>query len=104
MLATSGVASFAIFLYADGRIQWTTGSNSGGFGGLGGSEALAGINAGDGINSYTIPFSRTSSIINIDETSNIDVPGTWMFKLDSGIHLCIKYTSVYEFKTFLPTC
>ena len=76
-----------MFLYADGRIQWTTGSRSGG---LGGTEALAGINGGDGENFVTIPGSRTSSIINIDKTSNIGVPGVWIFKVDSGRHImCI---------------
>jgi len=43
-LASTGFESFTIFLYADGRIQWTTGDNSGGDDGLGGTEALAGIN------------------------------------------------------------
>ena len=83
VLATNGVESFVIFLYADGRIQWTTGSRSGGSRGLGGIEALAGINAGDGFNSYTIPGSQTPNIINISQTSNIDMPGIWMFSLKS---------------------
>jgi len=74
-----------MFLYADGRIQWTTGDNSGGDDGLGGTEALAGINAGDGENFEAIPGSQTSSIINIDKTSNIGVPGVWIFKVDSGM-------------------
>ncbi|XP_065916878.1 uncharacterized protein [Dysidea avara] len=85
VLATSALESFVIFLYADGRIEWTTGSSSGGFRGLGGTEALAGINYGDGVNFVTIPGSRTSSIINIDKTSNVGISGVWMFKLGSGI-------------------
>ncbi|XP_065916685.1 uncharacterized protein [Dysidea avara] len=80
VLATSRVQSFAIFLYADGEIQWTTGDRSGGDRGFYGTEALAGINAGDGINSDTIPGSLTSSIINIAQTSNVGIPGIWMFK------------------------
>ena len=68
-------------MYAFGRIQWTTGDNSGGYKGLGGFEALAGFNAGDGIRSYTIPGSRTPSIINITYTTNVDIPGTWIFKV-----------------------
>jgi len=74
-----------MFLYANGRMQWTTGDWSGGSGGLGGTEALAGINAGDRINSITIPGSRTPSIINITQTSNVGIPGIWMFKVDRGI-------------------
>ena len=68
-------------MYADGRIQWTTGDNSGGFNGLSGTEALAGINAGNRINYYTISGSRTSSIINIARTTNVGIPGTWIFKV-----------------------
>ena len=71
VLATSAPASFVIFLYADGEIQWTNG-------------ALAGINAGDGVNSITIPGSRTQDIINISQTSNVGIPGIWMFQVNGG--------------------
>jgi len=73
--------SFVIFLYAHGRIQWTTGDRSGGDDGLGGTEALAGINGGDGLNSYTIPGSLTPSIINITQISNVGLPGVWIYNL-----------------------
>ena len=76
--------SFVIFLYPDKRIQWTTGDASGGTDGLGGTEAVAGINAGDGINYITIPGSLTPSIINITQTSNVGIPGIWMFKVNEG--------------------
>ena len=67
-----------MFLYADGEIQWTNG-------------ALAGINVGDGVNSITIPGSLTPSIINITQTSNVGIPGVWMFQVDRGnVHRCIK--------------
>ena len=79
ILATSELESFAMFLYAD--LQWTTGDNSFGYDGLDGIEALAGYNAGDGINSYTIAGSRTSRIINLNRTSNVGIPGTWVFKV-----------------------
>ena len=72
-------------------MQWTTGSNSGGFRGLGGTEALAGVNAGDGYNSYTIPGSQTPSIINITQTSNVGIPGVWMYNLK-----CMYYNYVYS--------
>ena len=74
--------TFVIFLYADGLIQWTTGRASGGSDGLGGTQALAGINAGDGVNSVTIPGSLTHSIIDIAQTSNVGVPGIWIFRVD----------------------
>ena len=78
MLATNGVKSFVIFLYADGEIQWTTGDRSGG------TEALAGINAGDGKNFVTIPGSLTPKIISITQTSNVGNPGVWIFRVDHG--------------------
>ena len=81
VLATDGYKSFVMFLYAYGKIQWTTGDRSGGFNGLGGNEAVAGINAADGINYFNIPGSSTPDIIKIDETSNVGIPGVWMFQI-----------------------
>ena len=82
ILATSELESFVIFLYAD--LQWTTGDKSFGNDGLGGTEALAGYNAGDLINSYTIAGSQTSRIINLTTTSNVGIPGRWVFKVGQG--------------------
>ena len=84
VLATDGVESFVIFLYAYGNIHWTTGRDSGGFRGLFGTEALAGINAGDSVNSIIINGSLTPEIINIDKTSNVQVPGVWIFQVGKG--------------------
>ena len=81
VLATDGYKSFVIFLYAYGRIQWTTGDDNGGNGGLGGDEAAAGINAYRGAGSIIIPGSSTPQIINIDQNSNVGVPGMWIYKL-----------------------
>ncbi|XP_065894648.1 sushi, nidogen and EGF-like domain-containing protein 1 [Dysidea avara] len=82
VLATNGVESFVIFLYAHGRIEWTTGDASDGFLGLLGTEALAGINAGDGMTFITISGSRTPDIINIAETSNVGIPGVYIYRVD----------------------
>ena len=84
VLATNEFESFAMFLYDDGGIEWTTGDRSGGVNGLGGNEAVAGISAGDGVNVITIPGSLTPSIIDIDNTSNVGIPGVWMFKVGTG--------------------
>ena len=81
VLAISGNETYAIYLYADGLIQWTT-SDVSGVNGLGGDPALAGYNAGDGIISYTIPGSQTDDIIEIASTSNVNVSGVWVFRLD----------------------
>ena len=75
VLATSELESFVMFLYVD--LQWTIGDYSS-------VEALAGFNSGDQINSYTLPGSRTADIINIAKTSNVGIPGTWIFKVGQG--------------------
>ena len=85
ILATSELESFVIFLYAD--LQWTTGLVSGGSRGFGGTEALAGYNAGDRINSYTLPGSQTSDVLKLTKTSNVDIPGTWVFKVGRGTQI-----------------
>lgn len=79
---TDQVRSFAIFNYADGQIRWTTGDASGGRGGLGGTEAQVGFNAGDGIRYFNVPGSQTRDILNIDTTSNVGVAGLWVFRVD----------------------
>ena len=84
ILATDNIQSFAIFQYADDLIQWTTGDSSGGIEGLGGVQAQIGLNSGDNATYVNVPGSRTSAIINITRTSNILVPGLWMFRLQNG--------------------
>ena len=87
VLATNQFESFVIFLYNDGGIQWTTGDDSGGSNGLGGIQATAGISAGNSIDYVMIPGSRTSSIINIDKTSNVGIPGLWIFKVGTSTYV-----------------
>ena len=72
-----------MFLYADGEIQWTTGDASGGIDGLNGTEGHAGFNAGDGVNFALLPESDSPEIISVDTTSNVKVPGVWVFQIDS---------------------
>lgn len=60
-----------IFIYDDDGIEWGTG--------------LAGINVGNGITSSTIPGSLTLNVLNIDQTSNIGIPGVWVFKVDRSM-------------------
>ena len=82
-------------MYED--LQWTTGSSSGGRNGIGGTEALVGINAGDRTNAITVPGSRTPNITNVVNTSNIGIPGIWMFKVDSCTYICTYvYTYMYD--------
>lgn len=83
-MVTDGILSFVIFLYADEGIQWTTGGGgiSGGVNGLGGSPAQVGFNAGDGVRSYRVPESQTAAVLNISMTSNVGVPGVWIFQVN----------------------
>ena len=85
---TNGVTSFVSFLYADGEIQWTTGDASGGSGGLGGISALAGFNAGDRVRFSTVPGSLSDDIINVTDTSNVGIPGVWMFQISNAAEDC----------------
>ena len=101
VLASNAAESFAMFLYADKRIQWTTGDASGGSDGLGGTEAVAGINAGDGVNFVTIPGSMTPSIINITQTSNVGTPGMWMFKVNESKYILNSYVPWFREKIFV---
>eukprot|EP00057_Strongylocentrotus_purpuratus_P021273 XP_011675747.1 PREDICTED: sushi, nidogen and EGF-like domain-containing protein 1 [Strongylocentrotus purpuratus] len=84
VMVTDGRYSFAIFNY--GEINWTTGGASGGDSGtgLGGTPAQVGFNAGDGVTFYSVPGSRTAAVVNIETTSNIDVPGRWVFRTDNS--------------------
>ena len=71
VMATDGQISFVTFLYDD--IQWTRAG-----------RALAGINGGDGVRSVTLPGSRSEAIRNLTTTSNVGVPGVWMYRVDSS--------------------
>ena len=84
-MATDGTRSFVLFLYEN--ITWTTGDASGGRGGFGGTPAQVGFNAGDGIRFASVPGSQTAEIANIEETSNVGVPGLWIFRVDENIVL-----------------
>ena len=82
VLARSGNQSYAIYLYADGLIQWTASRAQGGMNGFGGNAAVVGYNAGNGVISFTVPGSYTDNILNIVSTSNVGVAGKWVFRLD----------------------
>lgn len=73
-MITDNIHSFAIFLYAD--IQWSHSTEEPIM------HAQAGFDAGDGVRHFTINGSRTSSIVDIETTSNIGVPGKYVFRVD----------------------
>ena len=88
VLATDGVISIVTFLYAD--IQWAVADSqteSGSGSGLSGSEGItlegfATVGFSDGVQFDVIPGSSTEDIMNINSTSNIAVPGMWIFRVD----------------------
>uniref|UniRef100_A0A8C5N809 Sushi, nidogen and EGF-like domain-containing protein 1 n=1 Tax=Gouania willdenowi TaxID=441366 RepID=A0A8C5N809_GOUWI len=83
VLITDGELSFTVFQYSN--ITWTTGmhaSSGGNAAGLGGIAAQAGFNAGDGKRYFNIPGSRTTEVVNIEETTNVGYPGRWVFRID----------------------
>ena len=74
-----------MFLYAEGKIEWTTGDSGGGTNGLGGTPAQAGFNSGDGLRFYSLPFSQKDQIVDIDQLpGNTEEKGLWIFRVDQS--------------------
>jgi hypothetical protein len=76
VLVTNGRYSFTIFNYES--LTWSYGSASGGI------HAQAGFNAGDGNTSYAIEGSFSSSVTQINNKSNVGIPGKWIFRIDQA--------------------
>lgn len=73
VIASDGSRTYVLFIYED--IQWPS------FGSL--STVTIGFNAGDGTRSYTLPESFSSNdILNLESTSNVGRPGTYIFRVD----------------------
>lgn len=68
------------------RLEWTTGGASGGVNGLGGVPAQAGYDAGNGVNAFTLPGSRTAAVLDLQDTSNVNstTPGVWLLNIRNG--------------------
>ena len=80
--------TYAIFLYADGEIQWTTGNDDGGSNGLGGNVARIGFNERGGTRYAEIAISGTTDVLNIESSKNAigSSDGVYIFKIsDSSI-------------------
>lgn len=80
-MATDGQRTFAIYVYVNDRIQWTTGDRDGGTAGLGGDEADVGIIRDDN-STYFIPGSNTANVLRVHEASNTGLRGLWYFRVD----------------------
>lgn len=84
LTAASDPGDFDVeFRYA--RCEWTTGDAAGGMGGLGGSPAAAGINAGDGVRSLSMPGSATAAVLDLCNGSNVADPGVWRLRVRGGV-------------------
>ncbi|XP_053307396.1 alpha-tectorin-like [Spea bombifrons] len=77
VLTTDGNFTFVLFNYID--INWPQNATSKE------QSALAGLNSGSSRGFYELPQSLTSDILNLPQTSNVNVPGRWAFKVDKLI-------------------
>jgi hypothetical protein len=80
VITTDGLFSFAIFNYA--KIEWVTGDASQGNSGFGGTPAIVGVNAGDGVRFYKYKHSLTDDVVKVVNESNIGVPGQRVYRID----------------------
>jgi hypothetical protein len=68
------------------KIDWTTGSASGGSNGLGGTPARAGYSAGNGVEYYELPQSgNQADLLALESASNVGTPGIFVFSVRNGV-------------------
>ena len=98
VLATDGTFSYTIFQYV--KLEWTTGDASGGTEGLGGTPAMVGINAGDGVRFKKHKYGFTNDVLRVAEESNMDgcfPAGRYVYQIDTevlvGEESCVDTTS-----------
>ncbi|CAF1100682.1 unnamed protein product [Rotaria sordida] len=75
VLATDSDRSFVFLLYHD--LQWAGPAYTTA------PYAQAGFNAGDGIAFEMLPYSRTKDIVRLVNESNVNVPGLFVFRVDT---------------------
>ncbi|GAU98628.1 hypothetical protein RvY_09748 [Ramazzottius varieornatus] len=97
LIVTDEVRTYAIFNYKE--VSWTT--HSGAYGdvhnGLGGKPASVGFNGGNGTGFWELaPFSRDTRLAQIDERSNIDYMGRYIFRIDEIIQPAGCVEGVYQ--------
>lgn len=83
--ADTGQGNFDIeFRY--NRLEWTTGDVSGGTGGLGGTAAQAGYDAGNQKDFFVLPGSFSNDVLKLADTSNVsqEAPGLWTMAIRNG--------------------
>ena len=82
VLATNGTKSYVIFLYAD--LQWAAPNQCNGNGVCTpiANPAQAGFSAGDGMRYFGVNGSGTDAVVSLNSTSNVGLPGVWIFQVD----------------------
>lgn len=88
--------------YRFGQLQWTTG-DPGGTAGLGGIPAQVGFDAGNTINYWQLPGSRTAAVLDLATTSNLvpAQPGVWRYSFEGCALAC---TTSAECAGTTPIC
>ena len=71
-----GQSSYTLFLYKD--LQWTTSDA------CGSHLPQAGISAGDGVRSTSLPSSGTPNILRLTQISSAGVPGLYILSTTTG--------------------
>ena len=66
----------------DEGIQWPSTDNTGGINGIRHNGAQVGFNGGDGVHFYVLPEVTNGLILQLDDNSNVCVPGKYAFKID----------------------
>ena len=66
VIATNGQVSFVLYIYSN--IEW--------------GVANIGFNAGDNVRSFMVPGARTFQTRNIENGSNVNIPGLYMYRVD----------------------
>ena len=67
VIAADGQETFVFFIYGD--IEWGDGAN-------------IGFNAGDGTRSFMVPGALTNQSRNIEDGSNVNVTGLYIYRVD----------------------
>ena len=81
VLATDGSSTYVLFLYED--IQW------------GDTSTSIGFNAGDNLRFFNLDTSTIpGGILNIENSSNVGVPGRYIFRVDQNSRLSSSYVIV----------
>jgi len=80
VIASDGFDSFTFFLYEDNGVQWVRGQGKDAPG-IPDQHAHAGFDSGDLINYYTLQGSGQPNVQEIARSSNVGVPGKWLFHI-----------------------